>query len=52
MTNEDFATVQIGDHLKVHELEIVVTGKVFQHGDWFVDTEYGQFNICVCEKGE
>lgn len=50
MTEQEVASVQIGDKLMVNQLEIIVTGKVFQYGDWFIDTEYGQFNISVCEK--
>lgn len=50
MTLQEIESVQIGDKLLVGQLEIVVTGKVFQYSDWFIDTAYGQFNISVCEK--
>lgn len=50
MTIEEMELVSIGDRLRVGQLEIVVRDKVFQYGDWFIDTDHGQFNISVCAR--
>jgi hypothetical protein len=52
MTNEEAATVQVGDTVRVGELTATVEEVVHQFDDVSFATEYGNFNASVCSREE
>lgn len=50
MTKEEALEVRKGDSIKIHQLQTIVDGLDKNGDDWFFRTEYGDFNIEICER--
>ena len=50
MTNEEAKQIKVGDSIRIGELITTVEEIKNQFGDTFFSTEYGDFNVSVCEK--